>query len=71
MKLCFKHSSGPCSVKRQVRQNEQKEHRGAKEHYVNYCGSFCNPENAFVMKAFILCAAPNVCVSPLLYQAHL
>lgn len=41
-----------------------------KEHYVNYCGSLCNPEDAFVLEAFIFCAAANVHVSHALNQAH-
>lgn len=54
-----------------MKQNEQKEDRDAKEHYVNYCGSLCNPEDAFVLKAFIFGAAPNVLKSHVLYQEHL
>lgn len=50
-----------------MKQNEQKELRGAKEHYVNYCEFLCNPENGFVMKAFIFCAALNVDISRVLY----
>ena len=51
-----------------MKQNEQKEHGGAKEHYVNCRGFLCNAENGFVMKAFIFCAALNVDVSRVLYQ---
>ena len=54
-----------------MKQNEQKEQRGTKEHYVNYCGSLCSPEDAFGMKAFIFGAAPNVHMSRVLYQEHL
>lgn len=56
-------------MKRQMKQNEQKEHRGAKEHYVNYYGFLCNLENGFVMKAFIFYAALNVYISRVLYPA--
>ena len=51
-----------------MKQNEQKEHRGTKEHYVNYYRFLCNPENGFVMKAFIICVALKVDVSCALYQ---
>lgn len=37
---------------------------------MNYCGFLCNPENGFIMKAFLFCAALNVDVSRVLYQAH-
>ena len=53
-----------------MKQHEQKEHKDAKEHYVSYGGSLCNPENTFLMKVFIFPAALNVHVSRVLYQAH-
>lgn len=51
-----------------MKQNEQKERRGAKEHYVSYCGFLSNPGNGFVMKAFVFFAALNVYVSRELYS---
>ena len=40
-----------------MKQNEQKEHRDAKEHCVSYCGSLCNPGDAFIRKASVFPAA--------------
>lgn len=70
--LCFTHSWVTCRVKRQMKWNMQKKTHNivTKEHYVNYCGSLCNPEDAFVLEAFIFCAAANVHVSHALNQAH-